>query len=883
MKEKNGSKNYDVGIFGWWYNSNYGANLTYYALNRAVQSLGYSVQMLWRSVKNKTPNDNASFRFAQKYYNTSDRLSKAELVKYNRECNAFLLGSDQLWNPDLEKVAGEEFFLSFAGEEKVKLAYAQSLGNHTSLREDFKMRYQGLINRLDKISVREDIAVKLFKDEFNRDVPQVCDPVFLVPKDEFSKLAKNGDLETPAKYVVNFILDPDKEKIDACRAVRKKLGINEYINLTDLNNCKEKAKRFEGEEVLDGTSIENFVKAYENADFIVTDSFHGTCLAIIFNKPFVSIANKLRGVKRFESVLKWLNMSKYLFYDIAAVESYVPETDLDFSEANKIILKGREEGLAWLRDGLKPSRVITRCLKKDECIGCGSCVSVCPEEALSLRPDKMGYYRAEVDNGKCVLCGKCINVCPALSLPPKTNIKEPVCFAVQAEDDSLLRKSSSGGVFSLLSEVTFNNKGKVYGAAWSDDFSVKHISVSNYEELSKLRKSKYMQSYIGDAFRDVKKDLDSGIPVLFSGCPCHIAGLNSYLGSPHDKLITVDLLCGNAPSSLFFKKYMEDNFNGVKEYEFRHKGDDWSPSWRADTAFVKFNDGKEEVRIGAKQDDYQRVYHNHTMCPSHCEKCKYQSLPRFGDITIGDFWGIEKHETFSGQKKGISVVLCNSKKGEEYFSKIDAGKMRIKKEVPLKWIGGNGFSVSGHNFASDKRNIFYSAVVNMPFRKAVNYALKPNHGSYRNIYDDCKNILSYDSRQLHFSYESEYWEEHFVRGNTVLMVKGDKAPVGHYACLPLYKELEKGKKFILNMRFRIRTGHNVINFHIKDSGSKIHQIIYSHKIDKTSDSYENQWIEVSVPFVPDAGIYDEFMIGASQIMGRDNHITFDYINIKSEL
>lgn len=873
---------YDVGIFGWWYNRNYGANLTYYALNRAIQKLGYSVVMIWRSVRQSssvTLPESEPLRFACKYYNISEKYTKSELNKHNNICDCFILGSDQLWNPDLERVAGEEFFLSFVDDEKIKLAYAQSFGNHVTLKTAFKEKYKKLIERFDGISVREDSGVVLFKNEFNLSVPQVCDPVFLVPVEEFSNLAKSADIKTPEKYVVNFILDPTDEKIEACRNIRKKLGIEEYINLTDLHDGEKKAQGFLGEKVLFETSIENFVYAYQNAEYIITDSFHGTCMAIIFNKPFISIANKSRGIKRFESLLSWLNLRSRLYYDIKKLHTDISLESPDFTEANEKIKSSREFGLKWLKDGIEKGSNIVRRLPQKSCNGCSACVSVCPADALELVEDEYGYYRSSVNEDKCIKCKKCIHICPALNDIKKTNYNHPMCYAFQAADDSLLYNSTSGGAFSLIAHEVLEKHGLVFGAAWKEDFSVHHISVDNEEDLSKLRKSKYLQSFPGNTFRTIKTELDNNRTVLFSGCPCQVAGLQSYLGKSYDNLITVDILCSNAPSAMFFKGYLMDNYTKLSGYEFRHKGEGWKPGWKDYAIKVKHEDKSEVVLKGLGYDEYQKLFHSHVMCPEHCEKCKYQSLPRYGDITIGDFWGVEKKMALNGTEKGISVVLCNNEKGKAIVDGISSNKIGIKKEVPVEWLGNNGYAVSGQNFASTQRNLFYQAIGKMGFNNALNYATKPNHGFYRDIYLNNNSVLQYDSRQLHFNFEYNIWEEHFINGVLTLIVKEPRVKPGHYATLSLCKALKKGKEYNLKIRFRILSKSDILNLHIKDSGSKSFQIIKKCEISGRNNGKE--WLEYEIPFIPDTNFYDEFMIGAAQIIGEDNFIAFDYILINS--
>ena len=523
------------------------------------------------------------------------------------------------------------------------------------------------------------------------------------------------------------------------------------------------------------------------------------------------------------------------------------------------------------------SVAVTAVLPQNECTGCSACVNVCPVNALSLQPDKYGYYRSTLDAKKCINCGLCAQICPALKLPEKNNSAQPDCYAFWVADDSLLAKSSNGGVFSLLANEAFRRNGAVAGAAWKNDFTaVEHIIIDNPANLYKLQKSKYLQSYIGTVDREVKKRLDAGQFVLFSGCPCQIAGLKAYLRKDYDNLLLVDLLCGNAPSSGFFKRYLDDEFpDGITDYSFREK----STGWNADTITVTTKGGTTMIRRGGSQDSYQSLYHNHTMTPVHCEKCKYQAAPRFGDITIGDFWGIGKHEPKLSNPKGTSVVLCNNEKGRAFFAKLPDSEIGMKRKVPLDWLGGNGYMIKNvHNYASPVRDKFYDIVSFMPFREAADFAL--NHAKNSNFrYAMGLSPLHYDVSQLHFRYDRDMWEEHFISGATVLTTKQQNPPAGNYACLKLIRALDKGRKYRFSIRFKIKTTSPVINFHVKRADKKQIQLIYSHKI---SPQNAQRWVDISVDFTANSGLYNEFMIGATQIMGEGRFLAIDYIDISEE-
>ena len=551
---------------------------------------------------------------------------------------------------------------------------------------------------------------------------------------------------------------------------------------------------------------------------------------------------------------------------------------INYENVNSIIKSGREYGLSWIESGLVKN--VTYKLKNVGlmCMGCGACVSVCPMDALSFKQDKWGYYRSEINDDQCIQCGKCVSVCPAIKLPLNTNSDVPLCYEFISSDEDILRKSTSGGIFPTLAKQVLSEGGVVFGAAWTDSLSVKHVIIEDEKNLSILQKSKYLQSYTGNIFRRVKEYLESERKVLFSGTPCQVTGLKAYLGKEYDQLLTVDLLCGNAPSVGFFKKYIEDSFpEGISSYQFRYKNPP-AVSWRSDIIEAIKKDGSRIINNGNWDDDYQRVYHSHVMCAPHCEKCRYQSFPRRGDISIGDFWGISKYDKEIDSRGGVSLVLLNSEKGTNAFHKASDHSWNVIKQVPLEWIGGNGYSRNGgHNWISPKRDVFYDAILTMPFGKAVNYSLKPNHGITRDIYGGTNTLLQFDYKMMHFRFESAYWEETIIEGKTTLIVKEGKwHETGHYARLPLAGMLQK-KPYRLSVKFRIRSVSDVISFHVIDSAGKRLQIVHMENIKGKNDG--RHWIEFSKEFIPNTNYYDEFMVGAAQVSGIGNYIMFAYINI----
>lgn len=348
-------KKYDIGIVGWWANLNYGGTLTYFALNRAIKDLGYSVMMIRQPHSEATmPNtDTVPMRFARKHYAISRLYSHRDMHLLNYACKGFVSGSDQLWNPYLEQYAGKWCFLSFANQNSLRISYASSFGNVSSFPEEFIEKYKPELKKFDAISVREDYGVDLSKKFFDVDATFVCDPVFLCDRTVYEKLAKQSTCAFPDKFVLNFILDPDDGKSKAIKHIAEK-GNSDFVCFTDLQDVEQKKAAFKLHNVYANHAIEDLVKAYSMCNFVLTDSFHGTCFAIIFNKPFISIANHSRGAKRFESLLRWTGLADRMVNSVDEIydkpELFQP---LDYDKVNARVAAFRAKSLEWLKAALK--------------------------------------------------------------------------------------------------------------------------------------------------------------------------------------------------------------------------------------------------------------------------------------------------------------------------------------------------------------------------------------------------------------------------------------------------------------------------------------------------------------------------------------------------
>lgn len=341
-------------------------------------------------------------------------------------------------------------------------------------------------------------------------------------------------------------------------------------------------------------------------------------------------------------------------------------------------------------------------VEKKYCTGCAACANICPVNAIKMVEDKNGFKFPQINEKLCTGCGLCYKKCPAINFEFLTP-EEPDCYAVWAENE-LRKKSSSGGMFSVLAIDTLKKGGVVAGAAWNDDFGVEHVLIDSENDLYRLRSSKYIQSNISEHFfREIQNNLEKGKNVLFSGCPCQVAGLKNFLGKDYENLLTVDIVCHGVPSPKILKKYINEVSEGreIAKVDFRDKS---YFGWSTITLF-KFKDGSEYIK-NYFDSIWYKCFLGGLIIRESCGYCKYAKTQRVGDITLGDFWQIHRSAPQYNDWQGTSLVLLNTKKGENIYKAVESslalsGKMQLKDALPY-----NGQLHSPCRL-SDDRNFFF--------------------------------------------------------------------------------------------------------------------------------------------------------------------------------
>ena len=297
----------------------------------------------------------------------------------------------------------------------------------------------------------------------------------------------------------------------------------------------------------------------------------------------------------------------------------------------------------------------------DICTGCGSCAAICPSAAIRMQPDAQGFLRPAVDAASCTDCGLCADKCPA-SAPPQVSLHTGFLTGY-ANDEAIMPTSSSGAIFPVLASEILRRGGIVFGAAFDQSFDVVHTAAESEAELTALCSSKYVQSSISaDLYAQVKAALTAGRWVYFSGMPCQVAGLKSYLGREYDTLITQDTACHSVPSPAVWRDYRStlETRNGGKltAFSFRNK----TAGWEKYYICAKFENGGEFSQPAAKN-PYQRGFLKGLYSRSSCFSCKFKGIERCSDITLADYWGVRDIQPEAYHPQGTSLILLHSERG----------------------------------------------------------------------------------------------------------------------------------------------------------------------------------------------------------------------------
>lgn len=359
-----------------------------------------------------------------------------------------------------------------------------------------------------------------------------------------------------------------------------------------------------------------------------------------------------------------------------------------------------------------------------KCTGCSACLHICPKNCINMVPDNYGFLYPHINYEVCVNCGICEKNCPVLNKTAQESHINTNCYATKTNEEIIRKQSSSGGIFSVIAEKVLENNGIVYGAAFDENFVVKHRGISSINDLDLLRRSKYVQSDLNNSFSAIKKHLDDGKTILFTGTPCQVEGLLSYLKKTYDNLIAMDFVCHGVPAPKvweYYKTYLQKLYKShIKDINFRDK----SLGWKKYS--VRFEFENDNIYCNTYGNDpYMKAFLANMDLRESCYTCKFKSTKHKSDITVADYWGIDKIKPELDDDKGLSLLLINTKKGNTLLADVK-NKLTLTKTEVEKSFSYNPCIIKPapvHNF----RQYFLINYNKRDFEKLVNNCLNPSY------------------------------------------------------------------------------------------------------------------------------------------------------------
>lgn len=350
-----------------------------------------------------------------------------------------------------------------------------------------------------------------------------------------------------------------------------------------------------------------------------------------------------------------------------------------------------------------------------DCVLCGSCINSCPVDAISFRKKSLDFNYPEIDLTKCIGCGKCEKVCPVLGKEMFPQEKFPIAYAARNKNSEMRISSTSGGIFIAAADNVIAQGGYVCGAIFDESFQVKHICTNDIAKVRQMMGSKYAQSDMCNTFDQIKELLEQDKQILFTGCPCQIAALTTFLGKKYSKLILMELICHGIPSNQMLQSYIElqEKKNGGKliQFQFRNK----NKGWHRSEVVAKFDNGR-IYSSPITVDAYMRGFLGNTYLKESCYHCQFRKFQSGADLMLGDFWGAEVEMSELDDNTGISAVLVCSEKAKEFLFDLDVECYNVEVEKVIRYNKNilesavpNKNRVEFYQYASEKG---YSSAIN---------------------------------------------------------------------------------------------------------------------------------------------------------------------------
>ncbi len=593
-----------------------------------------------------------------------------DLRNANFDFDVVFTGSDQIWNSTITKGLDPAFFGDFVGNKTIVASYGASIGNESVPQRELPVFCEHF-KRMDYISVREEKAKEFLSAVADKEIAVVCDPTFLPDRTFFKGLASKKSPYGNQKYIYAHVHHYSAKAVELVAAAKE---LSQKTGLPIVHNIQcAKFKNQLGRTV--GAGPIETLNAIAHAEYVLTQSFHLSVFALIFEKNFITIKRD-RNNDRLDNLFAKLGLLDH-FVEPNTPLPNLEDLTVNFEEVHKKMDAMRPDSLKFINlvlKGKKCSRVPDYFTSGDKftCYGCYACKDSCPTEAITMEKDIEGFYQPQINADLCINCGKCSRVCPYNTKATNTDF-ESVGYMAYAKNEFDSKHSASGGVFPILAKNIFSKGGYVIGVKYNNSLIPVYDIATTLTEAKEFRGSKYVEPRHNNIYKKTKKALETGKPVLFTGAPCKIAGLKNYLGREYENLITAEIICACSSSSLIFKRYLkaktDEKKSNVTKIAFRDKSKGWSNV----ATTLNFENGKEES-TKRRWNIYYHCFVSAYLAKRSCFRCEFVGNNKIADITMGDFWGYDKiNKNLKVSKTGVSALKIATKKGMDFLNEIKGG------------------------------------------------------------------------------------------------------------------------------------------------------------------------------------------------------------------
>jgi coenzyme F420-reducing hydrogenase beta subunit len=619
--------------------------------------------------------------FYQRYLRKTSRIyhNAEEAKELNSQYDKFIVGSDQVWNYDN---SGEDwsFFLSFVQDNSKKISYSSSFGI-SNIPDRYLDDYSKYLALFDRLSVREGLGVELVEELTGRKAHLVLDPVFLAGRKCWNALCENSPAKSSQPYIFFYTNRPSQVN-DFLNTGYDTSGLRHHVlssHVTPKDFLNPKV------DICISMSPQRFIEEIKSAEFVVTASFHCLAMAVIFHKPFCVILTGDYGKdERLLSLLNIIDQKSRILTESTTIADL--QKSIDYDEVDKQLKPYMEQSYEYLRRAIFSipdvdyhTEISNKFCKDSRCTGCTSCVEICPTNAISMKTNAEGFNYPAIDERKCIDCSACKKVCQVFS-KTKDNTFKKTYWAVKNKDE-IRKQSSSGGMFQALANEILNKGGIVCAAAIDEDYVVKHRFAETLDDLKPMCSTYYVQSEMNGCYSKIKGYLENGRKVLFVGTPCQVQGLNLYLDGKTYNLFTCDIICHGVPSPGVLSEFVAylRSKGELSSFKFRDK----ELGWKGYQVSACINGLKVKNELWLQS--FNNLFSHNIINRLSCANCSYASYNRCSDITIGDYWGIEKHLSEFADNLGVSLVMCNKEKGANLFESLEyLERVSITKEQSIQ-------------------------------------------------------------------------------------------------------------------------------------------------------------------------------------------------------